>query len=96
MAVKLLGVHIVQDLVPGDLGIELPVEVTEELDTFDSGGGHQVLDAPLLPFEGFLVEKAVQELLLLWGQGVRVGQKPEVLPDLTEGHRSHRGISLSR
>jgi len=64
-AVQSLGVHILEDLVPGDLGIELPVEVTEELDPFDSRGGHQVLDAPLLPFEGFLVKKAVQELLLL-------------------------------
>lgn len=45
MQVKPVGVKKLHDLIPGDFGIKAPVEVLKELDCFDSGGSHQVLDS---------------------------------------------------
>ena len=42
---KPVGVKKLHDLIPWDLGIESPVEIVEELDAFDSGGSHQILDS---------------------------------------------------
>ena len=40
-----VGVKKLHDLIAGDFGVKGPVEVVEELDSFDSGGSHQVLDS---------------------------------------------------
>ena len=42
---KPVGVKKLHDLIAGDFGVKGPVEVVKELDAFDSGGSHQVLDS---------------------------------------------------
>jgi len=42
---KPVGRKKLHDLISGDFGVKGPVEIVEELDSFDSGGTHQVLDS---------------------------------------------------
>jgi hypothetical protein len=42
-----VGVKELHDLVAGDFGVKGPVEVVKELDSFDPGGPHQILDSLL-------------------------------------------------
>ena len=44
-----VGVKKLHDLIAGDLGVKGPVEVVEELNAFDSGGSHQILDSLFFP-----------------------------------------------
>ncbi len=44
-----VGVKELHDLIPWDFGVKGPIKVLKELDPFDSGGSHQVLDSLFLP-----------------------------------------------
>ena len=60
---KPLGVEKLQDFVPGDFGVEGPVEVPEEFDPFDSGLAQEMFDSFLFPQLLFLGEKASKKVL---------------------------------
>ncbi len=77
---KPLGVNELQDLVPGDLGIEGPIELTEPFDPFDPGLAHQVFNPFVFPQARFLGEKGEQKGSFLLREGLRIGEKPEGFP----------------
>ena len=53
-----VGVKELHDLIPWDFGVKGPIKVLKELDPFDSGGSHQVLDSLLLPELILLIEES--------------------------------------
>ncbi|HET6513640.1 MAG TPA: hypothetical protein VFG09_00620 [Thermodesulfovibrionales bacterium] len=64
-----LGMHELQDISPGDLGIELPVKVVHQLGPLNAGSSHEVFDPFLLSSLIFPSKELLQELLVLLGQG---------------------------
>ena len=66
-----------QQFVPGNLGIERPVEVLQGFDPFDSRAGQEVTDFFGLAQSGLLVEKPFEEDLFFKGEGVHVRQQSE-------------------
>jgi hypothetical protein len=59
-----LGMDKFQEFIPGDFGVEGPVEVLEPLDSFDAGVAQEAGDAFLFPPLRFCKEKGLQKSLL--------------------------------
>ena len=68
------GVEVVEEFIAGGFWVEGPVEVGEELDAFDAGLIHEVLDALGLSFLIFGGEEVVKEWAELRGEGVGIGE----------------------
>ena len=84
-----LGLHILHDLLPGDLGIERPVELLQPARPGQARHLQQVGQPALLPRPMLLLQELLQDRPLGFGERLRTLQQPELLPQLREGHRSH-------
>ena len=77
-----VGFDELHDLVPGDFGVEGPVEVVEELGPADAGHFHQVLGPAAFAAAVFFVEEPLEERPLGLGKGLRTLEQPELFPEL--------------
>jgi hypothetical protein len=77
-----VGVKKLQDLVSGDFRVKGPVKVLKELDPFDPGGTHQVLDSLLLPELILLLEESFQECGFFLGELAGISQEFKRLPEI--------------
>ena len=91
-----LGVKELHDFSLGDLGVKGPIEIDEALDALDARGAQEELDAFFLSEAHFLGEKRLEKGFMLLREGVGIGEKLEVFPQIREAHRSHGVISLHK
>ena len=75
-----LGVHELHDLCSWYFGIELPVEVIQQLDPLDAGPSHQVFDPFLLTELIFTCEEFLQTLFISIRKRLHIGEQSKVAP----------------
>ena len=72
---------VLHDLVAGDLGVERPVEVVEELGAADAGHFQEILDPAALPGSVFFPEEAIEQRPFRFGKGLDTLEQPELFPE---------------
>lgn len=77
-----VGLDELHDLVPGDLGVERPVEVVEELGPADAGHFQEVLGPALLAAAVFFPEEPVEERPLGLRERLDTLEQPKMGPEL--------------
>jgi hypothetical protein len=76
------------DLVPWDFGVEGPIKVLKQFNSFDPGGTHQVLDSLSLPELILLLEESLQQSRFFLGELVGISQQFKRLPEIREAHHN--------
>jgi len=83
-----VGMKKLHDLVSGDFGVKGPIKVLKELDPFDPGGTHQVLDSLSLPELILLLEESLQQSRFFLVELVGISQQFKRLSEIREAHHS--------
>jgi hypothetical protein len=83
-----VGMKELHDFIPWDFGVKGPVKVLKELDPFDPGGSHQVLDSLFLPELILLMKESFQERRFFLGELAWISQQFKHLPEIREARHN--------
>jgi hypothetical protein len=77
-----LGVEKLQDFIPGDSGVKVPVKLFEEFDPLDARLAKEMFNPVFLPQFLFLGEEALEKRFFRFGKVLGVGAEFKLFPQV--------------